>query len=95
MKIYLDGTNLHSRDDFYKKISEELRTQITISIGEDADVTNLDGLYDVLTDICDEVEIQITNKEELLMDEEGYYGRFMRMLRAVENQNDKICHEII
>lgn len=95
MKIYLDGTNLHSRDDFYKEISEELRTQITISIGEDADVTNLDGLYDVLTDISDEVEIQITNKEELLMDEEGYYGRFMRMLRAVENQNDKICHKII
>lgn len=90
MKIILDGNNIRSKADFYEMINDSLGDLIEKSLGEGIAINNLDGLYDVLSDATEEIVFELANKDELLSDEEGYYGRLMRMLRAAENQNEKI-----
>jgi len=91
MIISLDGSTLKNKKDFYESVWSQLEEAFNELIGEDVTRSeSLDALYDLLTDICQPVSINISNSEELLADEEGYYDRFIRMIRTAARENSQI-----
>jgi len=83
MKLIIDGRNFDSRESLHEFISGELRFP-------DWYGNNLDALYDCLSDVFEETEIEIINREEFHSTFGKYARAFERVIQDVCSENENI-----
>ena len=84
-RIVIDAEGVETREMLHSLLAERLNFPEWYG-------KNLDALYDCLTDINEETEIEFTNTEFMKNSLGGYYNRFLTAVRvaADENKNLKI-----
>ena len=82
----VDGNEVKSRDMLHNTLSESLDFPEWYG-------RNLDALYDCLTDVRDEVEIQLWNMDSLEKNLGNYAKVFVKVIHAAAGDNSKIRME--
>lgn len=88
MKEYtLNCVGIESRKEFHSRISQLMNFP-------DYYGKNLDALFDVLTDICEETLLVIEEDSQLQDQMETYYPRIVKTLKAASRENEYFHFEI-
>lgn len=83
MKIVIDGRTIDSRESLHSYIAETLEFPEWYG-------NNLDALYDCLSDINEETEIELINRDEFDSTFGKYARAFERVMRDVSMENENI-----
>lgn len=95
MDIYLNGSNIKNKHELFARLNGKLRGLLNEMIKEGAQLSeSLDAVYDLLVGANEEVSFHINNAGEMFLDDRRYYDRFLKMLRALSNENDLITYEL-
>ena len=86
-QIRIDGRNVDSLADIHSIFSRTL--DFPVSYGR-----NMDALYDCLTDVSEDVTVQIVHREELYETIGRYEKILIRVLRDATKVNDHILLDI-
>lgn len=85
-KLVIDGDRIKSREDLFASLKEQLQE-------EDFTGSNLDALYDVLTQSGEPIEAQICNPGALRASLGDYTDRLLRVLWDCSILENKECGE--
>lgn len=85
MKITIDGNEITTRDELHSFLAEKLSFPDTYG-------RNLDALFDCLTDIHTETEIEIINDKELAENLGNYAKALEKVLSQASKENAFITY---
>lgn len=83
MKVVIDGKKITSKQQLHTYFADEMNFPEWYG-------KNLDALYDCLTDIAEETEIEIINRPALHEHLGKYAKAFEKMLRDAQEENENI-----
>ena len=83
MKVTLDGRSIADNRELHELLRRELHFPEWYGC-------NLDALYDCLTDLTEDTEIEILHNAELEQALDGYAYGFFRVLRDAAEENPHI-----
>lgn len=88
MDVTLDGRIIADKKALHSLLAESLAFPEHYG-------ANLDALFDCLTDLSEETEIQVLHAQALEAQLGGYARRLMRVLRAAEAENPRITLTVV
>ena len=83
MKVFIDGKKINSKQQLHTYFADEMNFPEWYG-------KNLDALYDCVTDITEETEIEIINRPALHEHLGKYAKAFEKMLRDAQEENENI-----
>lgn len=87
MKMIIDGSKFDSRESLHEYISDKLEFP-------DWYGNNLDALYDCLSDVNEETEIEMIHRDEFHSTFGKYARAFERVLRDVCSEKENIKFKV-